>query len=244
MTYSIVAIREVGDGGDATMYPSVNAAGELDADPEDGRSPLRFLAVGLSVGEFRAGKLTEVASLSSVRIDVVITDVRMALVCRKYDKGGGWVGSSGATVVLNAASKIRAAVRSRGSVLVGHVRFPWLASAGYSPKSGWLDEEKVRLVVTDGTTDPKRTVLLDLVLPKQTHSAEVTRAIARRAAAYRLTHESLEPEEAAQLRAIAEADVLPAPEPKKFASYTMPTHWHAKPQTARPRPAQTEAGAQ
>jgi hypothetical protein len=36
-------------------------------------------------------------------------------------------------IVLNAVSKLRAAARSKGKVLVGHLRYGWLTSVGFQP---------------------------------------------------------------------------------------------------------------
>src|SRR5580704_14635564 len=44
-----------------------------------------------------------------IKIDLFLTDVRFALACSKYDKGGGWVGGAGVMIVANSVSKARAA---------------------------------------------------------------------------------------------------------------------------------------
>ena len=48
-------------------------------------------------------------------------------------------------ITANAISKARAAIRSRGKMLVGQVRYPWIQTVGSSPKDGWASEEKLIL---------------------------------------------------------------------------------------------------
>jgi hypothetical protein len=237
MTFDVFCIRGLGEAADQAMFPVLDDAGTVSREPLDGDGSQHLVANGLAVREAGGSKTRTVTELREIRADVFITDARVILQCAKYDKGGGWVGSPGLSLALNAVSKIRAARRSRGTALVGHVRYPWLASVGFSPKQGWLDEEVLRLVVRDGTADPTRLLLVDLSLPKEVDSAAVARAIMLRAAAYRTTHEELADDEQAGFDQLAASPEPPRPQPKKFAVYTMPTSWHAKPATAYPRPA-------
>ena len=87
---------------------------------------------------------------SKVRICVYITDARVAFACSKYDKGGGWIGTPGAMLVMNVASKSLAAVRRRGKMMVGQVRYPWIANVGSTGQQGIGSEERL---VFDGKSD-------------------------------------------------------------------------------------------
>jgi hypothetical protein len=78
-----------------------------------------------------------------IKIDLLVTDARFAPACSRYDKGGGWVGGASAMVVANAVSKARAAIRSRGKMLVGQVRYPWIQRVGSAPKKGFGNDEKL-----------------------------------------------------------------------------------------------------
>ena len=73
---------------------------------------------------------------TNVRISLFITDARVALACSKYDKGGGWIGSPTAMLMLNAASKGLAAVRRHGKMMVGQARYPWIKAVGSTARSG------------------------------------------------------------------------------------------------------------
>ena len=87
----------------------------------------------------RSAELTHngrtVFRVRDVRIDVYITDTRVALACSKYDKGGGWIGSPTGMILLNTVSKTRAALRRRGKMMVGQVRYPWVQRVGSTAAS-------------------------------------------------------------------------------------------------------------
>jgi len=60
--------------------------------------------------------------------DMVVTSERVAFVCRRWAVGGGWTSHGSApmtAMALNAASKMRAAAKRHGVVMVGHCRWEW-----------------------------------------------------------------------------------------------------------------------
>lgn len=134
-----------------------------------------------------------------IKIDLFLTDARFALACSKYDKGGGWVGSAGMMIAANAVSKARAAIRSRGKMLVGQVRYPWIQKVGSSPKTGWASEEKL---IFHETTKAGATTLT-LTLPKDLDAALVAAEVTRRLARYRIAHEELDTDTRQQLQQLA-----------------------------------------
>jgi hypothetical protein len=147
--------------------------------------------------EFKVGNRTRLR-VRKVRVDIFITDARVVVACSKYDKGGGWVGGATAMVVFNAVSKARAAVRSRGKMLVGQVRYPWLRWVAGVPKSGFGGEESLMLqcAAEDGSS-----MLLKLSLPKNIDAVRVAAEIADRAARYRLASEEFDGEAQVALKA-------------------------------------------
>ena len=79
---------------------------------------------------FKVGAQTKFRD-RKVKIDLFVTDARFALACSSYDKGGGHAlfGGSGALLIgvgVNSVSNVRSKMRSRGKMLVGQVRYPWL----------------------------------------------------------------------------------------------------------------------
>lgn len=156
-------------------------------EPRDGSSiqPLNATALTFKVGD------RTMLSVRKVRVDLFITDARLALACSRYDKGGGWVGGATGMIVFNSVSKARAALRSRGKVLAGQIRYPWLQWVVSSPKTGWTSEETLvmQCASEDGTN-----LRLTLTLPKNIEAARVAAEIADRAARYRLMSEELDAE--------------------------------------------------
>ena len=130
---------------------------------------------------FRSDK--KVAAADDIRVEVWITDARVALACSTYDKGGTWYGGVTA-LALTAGERAVAAVRRRGKMLVGQVRYPWISRVGSTAKFGWLTDERVILRFKDPDGDVWE---LYLTLPKRSDAAELAAEVARRAAAYRLS---------------------------------------------------------
>jgi hypothetical protein len=175
-----------------------------------------------------------VFKVSDVKIDVFITDARVALACSKYDKGGGWIGSAGAMIVFNAGSKALAAMRRRGKMMVGQVRYPWIARVGSTAKTGWLSEERL---VFDAKVSADTVLRLTLELPKNVDAGRIAAEIARRGAAYRLASEGqLADDERAALRELSVAEPSAAGSDEKkndIRFFAMPTFWTIGEESAR-----------
>ncbi|HWA54580.1 MAG TPA: zinc ribbon domain-containing protein [Solirubrobacterales bacterium] len=163
-------------------------------EPRDGEAIQSLTAKAL---DFKVGNRT-MLRVRKVRIDFFITDARLAVACSKYDKGGGWVGGATAMVVFNSVSKARAKLRSRGKMLAGQVRYPWLRWVASTPKTGFSSEETLVLhsSAEDGTA-----MTLTLTLPKNIEASRVAAEIAARAARYRLSSEELDAEARARIEA-------------------------------------------
>jgi len=173
------------------------------------------------------------ARVSDVRIDVFITDARLALACTKYTKGGGWIGFGGGGVItalaLNAGSKALAARRRHGKMLVGQVRYPWLRSVGSSGKTGWGSEERIYLNTKASDTE----VCLAVTLPKNVDSASVAAEVARRAARWRLAHErEFTDEQRSRLEELTTAEPLEPPK-GKIRFHVFPNYWKVHEKSAR-----------
>jgi hypothetical protein len=206
-------------------YPSITAELVLITDSLDGEVIGPINASGASVARFDTGrgKMKTIASVSDVKIEVYITEARVMLICKKYDKGGGWVGG-GASLVLNAGSKILAANRRRGKALTAHVRYPWVVRILFQPKQGFGGQEALRLVFTSEGTQ----MYLQLYLDKSTDSAALAHAILERTVAYRRADtDPHEPAEAEAFTALLKAGRVPAPAKGSMAGYAMPTSFPA-----------------
>jgi hypothetical protein len=242
MPFNVLTIRSGLSTGNEALYPElsdVSSAEVITLDEYDGPNVQKLVATAVQVIEVQGSVLKTLAKMREVKIDVYLTDGRLALACEKYDKGGGWVGFGGAglavAVTANLVSKARAASRSRGKVLVGHVRYPWLKSVGASAKTGVGTSEAIRLEYAEklgGTTVRK---LVELTLPKNIDATLVAREIARRAAAYRLAHyPDMTSEARAKFETLSHDPPRLEPAAKKFAFVQLPNYYFVSAKTAYP----------
>jgi hypothetical protein len=214
--------------------PAIDAGNSVVLEARDGTDVKRIVASGFKVVDLTGGKAQRLSASSDLRIDVIITDARVALACSKFAKGGGWtplgVGALPVTLVLNGVSKARAASRRRGKMLVGQVRYPWLAAVGGSTKSGYGTSEQLRLCVG---TQNRRLLALDVTLPKNIDSTAVAAEIARRAARFRIdSTDSNVAEHADEFEELTTATPLPSPK-GQFGLRAIPGHWPVDAKSAR-----------
>lgn len=245
MSFNVLTIRSGLDTGDDALHPVLSDASSPDIiamDDYDGPNVTKVVATAVRVLE-AGSELKTLVKLREVKIDIYITDGRLALACEKYDKGGGWVGFGGAgllvAVTANAVSKARAASRSRAKVLVGHIRYPWLKSVGASSKSGFASDEAIRLEYSEKGPGGAVRKMLELTLPKNIDAALVAQDITRRAAAHRLAyHPGMPPEQRAEFANLSRAPRLDPP-PGKFTFHQMPAFFHVSAGTAFPHSPQS-----
>ncbi len=242
VSFNVLAIRSGEETGDGALHPILTDASQpelIALDAYDGPNVMRAVATAVSVMEVTGAGRKTLVRLREVKIDVYITDGRLALACEKYDKGGGWsgFGAGGAAIAItaNAVSKARAARRSRGKVLVGHIRYPWLKAVGASSKSGFATTEAIRLEFSQKLSGTAVRKLIELTLPRNIDATLVAEEIARRAAAFRLAYYTdMKPEARAEFARLSQAPPRLQPEPKKFAFHQMPTFFYVSAQTAFP----------
>jgi hypothetical protein len=238
MSYSIVTIRTA-EHDDPSFYPVLGIAPELiEFEPRDGGQIERLVATAVGIYENRDGKLVRLMSVRDVKIQVFITDSRLAIACEKWDKGGGWrgwgAGGVAVAIALNAASHARAAARRRGKLLVGHVRYQWIQQVGFTSKTDWKSTERVRVCVKDGSSGTNRSLILDLTFPKGVRAQEIANRIAKRGAHYRLLHDQeMEIAEREAFEVLSHTEVLD-PVPGSFVFHTFPTSFTANAATVEP----------
>lgn len=168
---------------------------------------------------------------TNVRISLFITDARVALACSKYDKGGGWIGSPTAMLMLNAASKGLAAARRHGKMMVGQARYPWIKAVGSTARQGIGTEERLILV---GMTDSATTLRLALLLPKGVDAATVAADVARRASRHRLAADADIPDDKrAAFQALTSVQPLPPGTKNTIQFHRMPTFYYINDHSAR-----------
>src|SRR5437867_676033 len=88
MEYSILTIRSAGEQ-DGRLFPAVDGECDVVLEQWDGE-PLKIAGSGLSVCEPVPGGWTTKLRLKDVKLDLLITESRLVISSRKYDKGRGW----------------------------------------------------------------------------------------------------------------------------------------------------------
>lgn len=192
MTWTPLTIRDEADTEPGDMYPI--PGDDVDTiwwDDLDTRRTKPVVVTKIELREFAGAQHNEILRVENIAAIMTVTDARVALVCSKYDKGGGWVGGATA-LAANAASKALAANRRRGKTLIGHVRWPWVAAVGYERKTGMLSDEMISITTATRHGDGQRNFRLRLTFPKNVNAHSVAHEIVARAARFRLTHGPLE----------------------------------------------------
>jgi hypothetical protein len=239
MGYSILSVR-TREETDGRLYPVVADKPELIATEERDGEIQRLSASRMTVRELVGGSCKTIVQIKDTKVDLLVTESRFVIACEKFEKGGGWVGFGGAglafALAANGVSKLRAAQRRHGKLLVGQVRYPWLRCVGFTPRAGWGSQEQIRLGVVEMLGGgASRELFLDVSLPKNVDSGEVARVIAQKTARYRLEHVAIEDaSEQACYEDLASAGRLASPAPKKFAFYQMPRWYCVSAQSANP----------
>ena len=166
--------------------------------------------------------------VSKIRGQVLLTDSRITIACSKYEKGGGWWGLGGGALLaipLNVGSHALAAMRRRGKMLVGQVRYPWIEGVYGQNKDGYKGAEMLRIIVNLGG---KKRAHLQLTLPNNVDAVAVAAELTRRAAQFRLAHDPdpMGNEERAKFEELANLKPLVYQKGSgKMAGQQFPTSW-------------------
>lgn len=187
--FNAFGIADIGDQSNPYVYPSTNAVGDIISEEWD--NGLKNVIVPKCVFVERSvkgqpSKYEMVLDGGEIKYKFYVTDSRAIFLCDKYDKGGGYIGMGvGAAVALaaNAVSKMNAAARSKGTVLLGHIRYEWLTLIQYRYKKGWLDSDTLQLYYED---DEKTWWCISVSFEKGTDIDFIANNILQRACKYRL----------------------------------------------------------
>jgi hypothetical protein len=222
MSFSILAVR-TGDDTDDTIWPlPARAPGGLltEAEPGDGQSIVCIPVAAVSVSAVTDSGTERVMSLGGLTAWACITDSRVIFAASKYDKGSSWAGWGpvGLTVAVAATgiSKARAASRSRGKILAGQIRYPWLRQAGASLQEGRKGANRIRLgyATREQGTRPASFVL-DMLLPWGTVS-------------------QLDDNKRARLTELASVTLAPPASADRYTIVVMPDFYYVMEATAFP----------
>lgn len=225
MEYKCLYVVNIGSDEADYTYAGVDGNGLVVEEPWDHGLPLLAVTKGNIELESKKGDSKWFTELNDddIKISVMATDSRLVFYCKDYDKGGKWIGGATA-LIANAVEKGIAKARSRGKVMVGHIRYEWLAMVGFIRKTGWLSAEQVTLVYKD--TD-ELIWRLALTFPKGTDTGQIANTIVHKAAIYRraMTDEKSESEIEFN-EAYAKGKRLVVENPKEFSQLFFPNYYH------------------
>jgi hypothetical protein len=186
MQYMCLKVVESGKEPGSFQEPGVDDSGMIIWEPQDGNATVAAVTKGMTLTSFSSGIEHEELKDDEIEVSIYSTDSRIAFLCKKYDRGGGWSGGGliGLTVAAtaNAVSKARAKKRSAGKVMVGHIRYEWLIKVGFMHKTFW-SPNSISLMYADTSNIVWR---LDLKLPKRSNPEAIANFIAQKAAQYKL----------------------------------------------------------
>ncbi|HEV7493339.1 hypothetical protein [Baekduia sp.] len=232
--YAICGVREVLEGtfdaedGYFLPVPGLETDTVL-LEPRDGADVRRLHCNEIVVKAGEANK--RILRAADIRAQVLLTDARLTIACTKYDKGGGWVGGPVAMIALNAGSKLLAANRRRGKMLVGQIRYPWIHAVYAQNKSGWSGSELLRVIVKARG----QLLRLELTFPKDVDATAIATELIRRTAQFRLAHEP--DREDAEIKRLHELASVPPLVWRKadnqLAGHQFPSHWPVAHRSAR-----------
>jgi hypothetical protein len=243
MSFNILALR-TSDDTDGTIWPlPARAPGGFltEAEPGDGQRVVCIPVAAVSVGAVTDSGIRQVMSLSDLTSWVCITDSRVIFAASKFDKGSSWAGWGpiGLTVAVVATgiSKARAASRSRGKILAGQIRYPWLLQVGASLRDGRKGADRIRLgYATREQGISPASFVLDMLLPWGTVSPlDAAQDIARRCAAYRLrNYRQIDDDKRVRLIELASATLERPGSADRYAIAAMPDCCYVSAATAFP----------
>lgn len=223
MRYTICTVREAAattHPDDGLMFPVPGASPDaIGLEQRDGSRIREVVAREIAVRP--ASARSPILHADDVRAQVYVTDSRVAVACTNYDTGGGWIGGPIA-LALNVLGRARARRRSRGKILVGHVRYPWLRGVHARNGGRLRGSGHLRLAVEgDGGV-----LHLDLVLTRDASATAVATDIIRRAARFRLDHdEDATPAQRTELERLAALPPLLWSKGDPLAGCDLPTSW-------------------
>jgi hypothetical protein len=245
MAYSILGIVD-GDNTDGSVFPVLSEGGAYPIELEELDVNVQEYPISLvEVLELVGSTTRQVVFYPKIDATLLVTDARVVVFCRKYDKGsaGSFIYADPITpLLLIGGAKLMAAHRRRGKVLAGQVRYPWLFTVGAMEKAGIISGDGLRLRVKAIEDGPARNLFLTVGATRRLDTVAIAQDIARRAAAYRLTYTKIDTEEERErFEALARVPRL-NPARKEWAYHVMGGAWPVSRGSAYPRSG-TEPGA-
>jgi hypothetical protein len=229
MTYNVLAVCQNGEEN-YPLFPTLNDDLLVMGEELDGGFGETIQVSKVIVRRKVGNSYKNVTETNDISFQVWVTASRVIFYCKKFEKGGGWmgwgVGGLAVAIVANSVSAAMAASRRKGKALVGNIRYPWVSSVMFAPRNGMGTENQVRIAYVDGTDDSRPECDVTFHIERHRDANRLARHIADRVIAYRYASgEEMEPEELAGFEALRTSGLAAIPAKGYLSSYKMPTSW-------------------
>lgn len=229
MTYNVVAVCENGEDS-YPLFPVLNDEILVTGEPLDGGFGTALQVSKIVVRRKVGNSYKTVLATKDISFQVWITASRVVFYCKKFEKGGGWVGFGlgglAVAVVANSVSMAVAASRRKGKALVGNLRYPWISRVSFSPRNGFGTDDDVRLTFVDGTDNSRPECDITFSLSRGSDANRTARHIVDRIIAYRYASgEQMDADELAGFEALRLSGLIAPPQKGYLSSYRIPSSW-------------------
>lgn len=236
--FRVLTIRSAGTTAQSALYPLLSSkSAEIVAWEElDGTGQLvkRYCrASGVTVSQIISGAERPVVRIKRLKINAYVTAGRLVVACERYRTVSAWaIAGPGAGFGATGVSRAGASRRLQGSVLVGHIRYPWVRSVSPRPRKWRYGRDAIVIEFPLSPKTPMQ-IRLDLRLRRRGLTpAAVAAEICRRSADYWMTHYPDMPldvqERLKELRDRARVDEV-QPDPGRAGTYQFPTWFPVTP---------------
>lgn len=229
MTYNVLAVCQNGDEN-FPLFPALNDELLVVGEELDGGFGETIQVSKVIVRRKIGNSFTTVTETKDLSFQVWVTASRVIFYCKKFEKGGGWmgwgVGGLAVAIVANSVSHAIAASRRKGKALVGSIRYPWVSSVMFAPRNGMGTENQVRLVYVDGTEDSRPECDITFYIERHRDANLLARHIVDRVIASRYASgEQMDADELAAFEVLRTSGLAAVPAKGYLASYKIPTSW-------------------
>jgi hypothetical protein len=242
--FRVLTIRSAGMTAQPALYPLLSPMSEkiIAWEELDGTGSLieRYCrASGVTVSQVIDGAERPHLRLRRLKISVYVTAGRLALACERYRTTNAWeIAGPGGGFGARGVTGARTARRQQGSVMVGHIRYPWIRSVSPRPRT-WRYGRDALIIEYAMAPQIPMLLRLDLRLRRGLTPQGMAMEICRLVATYWKDHgTNLPPEVQAEFSALAERAKDGTARPGVAGAYEFPT-WYpvtaAVPFFRRPR---------
>lgn len=229
MEFSCLIIRSYEDRQSGAMYPIADKVTKsILLTSDDGIDTKRTVGTAWRHSNGSFGFDT--------RVEIIVTDVRVAISVPKYKKGGGWTGSI-VGLLMNIPSYALAAHRHSQKTMLGHLHYPWLSLVGHSTEFSMVrstrqcDQLQLGYLVTSDD-DPIRAGIT-ISLSRDVDGPALANEVLRRACRHRLArHPHLDDEQRTILHDFATNGMSRSVEKDSFTQAVIPAAMVPDPRTA------------